>query len=99
MKQNVGRTEGYLRMGLGVAAGIVALRTKSRLLKSLFGTLAISGIQSGAMHFCAVKKLLGLGESRHLPKSEPKALRDAAGNVYSPSSYDNDRLSPRSQAV
>lgn len=62
MEKNVGTTERYIRIGLGLAAGLVAFKMrKSKLASGLLATAAASVIKSGVTQRCAVKEKLGIG--------------------------------------
>lgn len=91
MKKNVGTNEGLVRLGLGVLAGVAAWRwSRSRMGRTLLGAAAVSGLQSGLTHYCAMKHLLGLG-----------VTTDSSGGKveYQPSSFDNAAIPAQSQGI
>ncbi len=76
MTQNVGKTESYIRIGLGAVAAVAALSlVRSRLGKSLLGLAAFSGLQSGLTRHCAVKDLLARNNTTEPDKAPSKNSR------------------------
>lgn len=70
MKPNVGEKERYLRIGLGVAAGIAAVTlSRSRGLSALLGAVAASGIETGVSRYCPVSDALGIDHAPGLKES------------------------------
>ena len=60
MKKNVGTKEKYVRIGLGVAAGIAALKfRKNKLVSGLLFSAAASNLKSGVSQYCPLKSALG----------------------------------------
>jgi Protein of unknown function (DUF2892) len=87
MKANMGNTERYVRLGLGVLVGIVAWRMrKASALRSLLGLASVSGIESGLTKHCAVKEMMGWGD-------------EIAKAQYDASAYDNKAIPSSSQAI
>ncbi len=63
MEKNVGTKERYLRIGLGLAAGVAAFKMrKSKLASGLLVSAAASALKSGVSQYCPMKAKLGLGQ-------------------------------------
>lgn len=69
MKPNVSQKESYVRIGVGVLAGIMALRSKSRVVSTLLGAVAASGIETGLSRYCPVSDLLGIDNAPEMNDS------------------------------
>lgn len=94
MTKNLNSTEKYLRIGLGVAAGIAALSlVKSRTLRGLLGTVAISALQSGLSGRCALKQLLSANAKK------PDSLSGPNDSTYARTSFDHTARPSNSLAI
>lgn len=74
MKPNVGKNESYIRIGLGLLSGFLALKTKSRALSSVLALGAASGIGTGLARYCPMSALLGIDNAPELNESPIKSL-------------------------
>lgn len=93
MKQNVGTKESYVRIGLGLMAGLAAIGwSRSRVGRSLLGMAAVSGLQSGLTRYCALKHLMGVGDTTD-------SSLNNHNTTYARSSFDNDAIPQKSQAI
>ncbi|RZA09411.1 MAG: DUF2892 domain-containing protein, partial [Proteobacteria bacterium] len=62
MDKNVGTNERYVRIGLGIAAGLLAFKMrKSKVASGLLFSGAASAIKSGVSQYCPMKAALGMG--------------------------------------
>jgi len=62
MEKNVGTKERYVRIGLGVVAGLAAFKMrKSKIASGLLVSAAASAIKSGVSQYCPMKAKLGIG--------------------------------------
>lgn len=60
MNKNVGTKEKYVRIGLGVAAGLAALKfRKNKLVSGLLVSAAASNLKTGFSQYCPMKAALG----------------------------------------
>lgn len=60
-KMNVGSTERYMRLGLGVAAVAAMPFIRSRIGRILLGSVATSGFTTGITRYCPINEALGRG--------------------------------------
>lgn len=78
MEKNVGTKERYVRIGLGIAAGLAALKMrKSKLASGLLFSAAASAIKSGVSQRCPMKEKLGLGANASSLKSASRSFPPA----------------------
>lgn len=67
MKPNVGSKERYLRLGLGILAGIGTVKfSKSKTTSALLGVIAASGIETGLSRYCPLNEVLGIDNAPEL---------------------------------
>jgi len=71
MRKNVGAMEGKLRMGAGVCALIALPFARATWAKALLGTIATSGLATGASRYCPINEAMGVNR---FDVSEPHAI-------------------------
>jgi hypothetical protein len=69
MKPNVSQKESYVRIGVGIVAGLIAMRTKSKIASTLLGAVAASGIETGLSRYCPLSDFLGVDNAPELNDS------------------------------
>lgn len=75
MKPNVGSKERYVRIGIGLLSGVVALTlVKSRKTSLLLGMAAASGIETGLSRYCLINEVLGIDNAKSLQETPIRPL-------------------------
>ena len=70
MKPNVGEKERYVRLGLGVLAGLAAIKyARSPKVSALLGVMAASGIETGLSRYCPMSDVLGIDNAPNVTES------------------------------
>lgn len=69
MKPNVSQKESYVRIGVGIIAGLIAMRSKSKIVSTVLGAVAASGIETGLSRYCPVSDFLGIDNAPELNDS------------------------------
>jgi hypothetical protein len=83
MEKNVGTKERYVRIGLGIAAGLAAFKMrKSKLASGLLVSAAASALKSGVSQYCPMKAKLGLGLSENEQKGATRSFPPSPVHEY-----------------
>ncbi|RYZ99061.1 MAG: DUF2892 domain-containing protein [Proteobacteria bacterium] len=89
MEKNVGSNERFVRIGLGIAAGLLAFKMrKSKFASGLLLSGAASVIKSGVSQYCPMKAALGVGSDEAVgqgAKSSHTESSDSAQGNYAQS--------------